>query len=169
MEAKAKQIKIINQARYNYYDTIKLKNFYPTILKINRKQALIKKIDNYERICSVIAPFYQIVSFASGYIKQWGGNKYLIFNNSFTIIKNLLKKYVEFWDVVKHDIKKINGGKETDCRKDYIKIKFESDDDLPVNEPLIFHEMHIFVGFAFKENDKLYPEFFFRQNFMHKK
>ena len=93
----------------------------------------------------------------------------MIFNNSFTIIKNLLKKYVEFWDVVKHDIKKINGGKETDCRKDYIKIKFESDDDLPINKPLIFHEMHIFVRFAFKENDKLYPEFFFRLNFMHKK
>ena len=29
--------------------------------------------------------------------------------------------------------------------------------------------MHIFVGFAFKEDDRLYPEFFFRQTFMHKK
>ena len=41
-----------------------------------------------------------------------------------------------------------------------LKIKFESDDDLPLNEPLIFFEMHIFVGFAFKEDDRLYPKIF---------
>ena len=49
-------------------------------------------------------------------------------------------------------------------RKVYIKIKFESDDDLPLNEPLIFYEMHIFVRFAFKEDDKLYPELFLHKN-----
>ena len=94
--------------------------------------------------------------FASGYIKERGGNKYLIFNNSFAITKDLLEKNIEFWDVVKHKVKKINGGKETD----YIKIKFESNDDLPLNEPLIFYEMRIFVRFVFKEDDKLYPELF---------
>ena len=56
-------------------------------------------------------------------------------------------------------LKKINEGKETDCRKDYIKFKFESDDDFPLNEPVIFYEMHIFVRFAFKGDDRLYPEF----------
>ena len=63
-------------------------------------------------------------------------------------------------DAVKHNIKKINGGKETDYKKDYIKIKFESDDDLLLSEPLIFYEMHIFVRFVFKEDDKLYRELF---------
>ena len=72
----------------------------------------------------------------------------------------MLKQYTELLDVVKREIKKINGGKETDYRKDYIKIKFESDDDLSLNEPPIFYEMYIFLGFAFKEDDKLYPEFF---------
>ena len=52
----------------------------------------------------------------------------------------------------------MNGGKETDYRKDYLKIRFDSDDDLPLNEPLIFYEMHIFVRFVFNENDQLYPE-----------
>ena len=160
MKAKAKQIKIINQAHYHYHDIISLKNFESKFPEIDRKQALIKDIDNYECICSVIAPLYWIVSFASGYIEERGGNKYLIFDNSFAVNKDLLTKYTEFWDVVKHKIKKINGGKETDYRKDYIKIKFESDDDLPLNEPRIFYEMHIFVRFVFKEDDKLYPELF---------
>ena len=70
------------------------------------------------------------------------------------------KTHTEFWGVVKHKIKKINEGKETDLRKDYVKIKFESDDDLPLNEPLIFYGMHIFVRFVFKEDDKLYRELF---------
>ena len=155
----AKQIKIINQARYHYHDIISLKHFESKFSKIHRKQALIKRIDNFERICSVIAPFHWIVSFASGYIEERGRNKYLILDNPIAENKELLKKYTEFWDVVKHKIKKINGGKETDYRKDYIKIKFESsDDDLLLNESLLFYEMHIFVRFVFKEDDKLYPE-----------
>ena len=145
----ATQIEIINQAHYNYHNIISLKNFESTFSGINRKQALIKRIDDYERICNVIAPLYWIVSFASGYIEKRGGNKYLIFDNSLAINKEFLKKYTEFWDVVKHKIKKINGGKKAD----YIKIKFESDDDLPLNEPLIFYEMHLFVRFVFKEDD----------------
>ena len=133
MEVKVTQIKMINQACYSYYDIIRLKYFDPMFSNINRKQARIKRIDDYERICSVIAPFYWVFSFASGYIKEWVGNKYLISDNSFAINKNLLKKYTEFWDLVKHEIKKINGDKKTDYRKDYIKIKFESDNDLPLN------------------------------------
>ena len=93
MEAKAKQIKIINQAHYHYHDIISLKNFESKFSKIDRKQALIKRTNDYERICSVIAPLYWIVSFASGYMKEWDGNKYLIFDHSFTINKDLLKKY----------------------------------------------------------------------------
>ena len=93
MEAKATQIKIINQAHYHYHDIISLKNFESKFSKIDRKQALIKRTNDYERICSVIAPLYWIVSFASGYMKEWDGNKYLIFDHSFTINKDLLKKY----------------------------------------------------------------------------
>ena len=52
----AKQIKIINQAHYHYHEIIGLKNFESKFSEIDRKQALIKRIDDYERICSVIAP-----------------------------------------------------------------------------------------------------------------
>ena len=91
MEVKAKQIKIINQAHYHYHDIISLKNFESMYSEIDRKQALIKKIDDYECIYSVIAPLHWTVSFASGYIKERGGNKYLIFDNSFAENKDLLK------------------------------------------------------------------------------
>ena len=47
MEVKAKQTKIKYQAHYHYNETISLKNFESKFSKINRKQALIKRIDNY--------------------------------------------------------------------------------------------------------------------------
>ena len=89
----------------------------------------------------------------------------MIFNNYFAGKKDLLKKFTEFWDVAKYKIKKINRGKDTD----YIKIIFESDDDLLLNEPLIFYEMHMFVRFVFKKEDKLYPELFLDKNLCVKK
>ena len=89
MGAKTTQIKIINQA-CNYHDITSLKNFESRFSKINRKQALIKRIDDYERICSVIAPLYWIFSFPSGHIKEKPWNKYLNFDNFFTENKDLL-------------------------------------------------------------------------------
>ena len=50
MEAKATQIKVINQVHYHYHDIISLKNFESKFLKIDRKQGLIKRIDVYEHI-----------------------------------------------------------------------------------------------------------------------
>ena len=93
----------------------------------------------------------------------------MIFNDCLAKNKELLKNYTKFWDVVKHEIKIINGSKETNYRKDYIKFKFESNDELPLKKPLIFYEMHIFVGFVFREDDILYLEFLFRQNFVCKR
>ena len=47
-----------------------------------------------------------------------------------------------------------------DYEKDYIKIKFNSDDDLPLNKPLKFHLVTITVRSVFEEDGKLYPQGF---------
>ena len=48
--------------------------------------------------------------------------------------------------------KSINGGKENDYGKNYMKNKFNSDDDLPLNKPLKFHAMTIIIRSVFNEN-----------------
>ena len=95
---------------------------------------------------------------ASGYIEEKNGNKYLIFD-SVDENKEVLKKYADVWDGIKNKIKAINGGKENDYGKDYMKIKFNSDDDLPLNKPLKFHVMALIVRSVF-EGGKLYPQVF---------
>ena len=68
----------------------------------------------------------------------------------------LLKKHTGVWDGIKNKIKAINGGKENDYGKDYIKIKFNSDDGLPLNKLLKFHAMTIIIRSVFEEGGKLY-------------
>ena len=58
----------------------------------------------------------------------------MIFDHSLNEKKALLKKYADFGDGTKHEIKAINGGEENIYGKDYVKIKFNSDDDLPLNK-----------------------------------
>ena len=41
-----------------------------------------------------------------------------------------------------------------------MKIKFNSDDDLPLNKLLKFHIMAIIIRCAFSEDGKLYPQLF---------
>ena len=101
-----------------------------------------------------------LVNHASGYIEEKNGNKYLIFDDSVNENKGLLKKYADVWDGIKNEIKAINGGKENDYGKDYMKIKFNSDNDLPLNKPLKFHAMAIIIRSGFKEGGKSYPQVF---------
>ena len=155
-----KQIEIKNRTYYFYSDMINLKNFVSNLLKIGKKHyESAKKIDDCENIHSV-NPLYLLVNHASGYIEEKNGNKYLIFDDSVNENKGLLKKYADVWDGIKNEIKAINGGKENDYGKDYMKIKFNSDDDLPLNKPLKFHAMTIIIRSVFEEDDKLYPQVF---------
>ena len=55
--------------------------------------------------------------------------------------------------------KKISGN-ECDYEKDYMKIRFNSDDDLPLNKQVKFHNMIITIGYVFEEDGKLYPQVF---------
>ena len=80
----------------------------------------IKKIDDYESIYSA-NPFYLRINHASGYIEENNGNKHLIFD-SVDENKEVLKNYGNAWDGIKNKIKAINGDKENDYGKDYIKI-----------------------------------------------
>ena len=165
-----KQIEIKNRTYYFHNDIINLKNIESSFLKIDKKSqkniniyyigyVTIKKIDDCESIYSV-NPLYLLANHASGYIEEKNGNEYLIFDDSVNENKELLKKYADVWDGIKNEIKAINGGKENDYGKDYMKIKFNSDDDLPLNKPLKFHAMTMIIGSVFEEDRKFYLQLF---------
>ena len=68
-------------------------------------------------------------------VKEKSGSKYLVFDST-DKNKEVLKMYTELWDRIKSEIKTINGGKKGEYDKDFVKIKFNADDNLPLNKPL---------------------------------
>ena len=152
-----------------YNGLINLKRFDSNWIKIDKNNCknidiyynryiTIKKIDYYESIHSV-NPLYFLINHANVYIKQ----KEMEINTWFLTI--LVMKYNEVWDEIKNKIKTINSGEwnsveENDYEKDFIKIKFNLNDDLPLSKPLNFHAMTIIIRSIFEEDGRLYPQFF---------
>ena len=147
---------------------IDINNFDPIFLKIDLKSfknidiyniryITIKKIDDYENIYC-INPLYLIIAHANGYIEEKDANKYLIFDST-DKNKELLKKYNDVWNGIKDKIKELSS-EEYDYEKDYMKIKYNSDDNLPLNKPLKFHNMIITNRSVFQKDGKRYPQVF---------
>ena len=68
----------------------------------------------------------------------------------------MLEKYTKLWKEVKYHIQTINTGKSGEYEKDYMKIKFISDDYLPLNKILKLHMLTIIVRSVFEEDGKYY-------------
>ena len=158
-----KQINIQNRTYYFYNNMINLKKFELNLLKLYRKSyknigiynigyITIKKIDDYENIYSV-NPLYLNVNHANGYIEEKNENKYLIFDST-DKNKELIKKYQDIWNRIKNKIEPIGNG-ECNYEKDFMKIKLDSDNNLPLNKPLKFHMMIIIIRSVFEEDGKL--------------
>ena len=115
------------------------------------------KDTDYVNIHSV-NPLYLIIDKADGYIEESNGNKYLtlVFNDK---NKEILIKYAELWNKIKILIKTTNS-KPDEYEKGFIKIKFNSDGDLPLGKILSLHNMTIVVRSAFQEDNKYYPQVF---------
>ena len=93
------------------------------------------------------------------FLMKKNGNKYL--NISLTDSNNdVLIKYAEVWNGIKNQIKKINNDSVVEYDKDYVKIKFDSDDNLPLNKVLKFHALTIIIRSAFERDGKYYPQIF---------
>ena len=61
---------------------------------------------------------------------------------------------------IKSCIEKINNNKSGEYEKDYVKIKFNSDDKLPLNKQLKFLNVTIVIRSVFEEDGKYYPQAF---------
>ena len=148
-----KQINIKNRTYYFYNDIIDLKNFDAGLLKIDKKSykdigiynigyVTKKNIDDCKNINSV-NPLYLNITHANGYIEEKSVNKYLVFDST-DEIKELVKKYNDVFSGIRDKIKEINSN-ECDYEKYYMKIEFNSDDNLPLNKQLKFHLMTITI------------------------
>ena len=164
-----KQINIKNWTYYFYNDIIGLEKFDSSLLKIDKKSykdtgiyntgyITSKKIGDCNNIRS-LNPLYLSIFRVTRYIEEKDTNKYLMFDST-DENKEVLKKYNEVFDRISDEITAINGGKKIDYEKDYMKIRFISDDILPISKSLEFHLMTITIRSIFEEDGILYPQVF---------
>ena len=54
----------------------------------------------------------------------------------------------------------VAGGKKGEYGKDFMKIKFDTDDSLPLNKPLKLHRLTIGFRCIYEEDGKFYPQLY---------
>ena len=118
----------------------------------------VKKIANCNNINSV-NPLYLMINEMIGHFEEKNENKYLVLDDV-DENKEVSKKYEEVWEGVKKEIETINGGEKIEYGKDYMKISFESNDDLRLNKPIKLHLLTIIIRPVFSEDGKFYPQLF---------
>ena len=164
-----KQINIKNQTYYFYNDQINLNDFDAKFLKIDKKDyneidiyyiayVTVKKIDNCKDINSV-SPLYLMIDEMIGHFEEKDENKYLDLDDA-DKNKEVSRKYEEVWKGIKKEIETINGGKKIEYEKDYMKMRFKYNDDLPLNKPIKLHLLTIIIRCVISKNGKFYPQLF---------
>ena len=160
-----KQLNIKNRTYYFWNDLINLKDFDPKLLKVDKKSSMdisiyyIGYVTRYpEHNIDSVNLLYLLIGKLDGFIEEKEGSKYL--NISLTYNNDVLIKYADVWSRIKDQIKKINNGSAGEYAKDYLKIKFDSDDNLPLNKILKFRVLTIIIRNIFEKDDKYYPQIF---------
>ena len=96
---------------------------------------------------------------AIGHIEEDNGNKYLVLDTT-DENKKVFKKYRELWNGIKNDFETISVGKKGEYVKGFMKIKFNTDDNLSLTKPLKLHLLTIIVRCIFEEDGKFYLQLY---------
>ena len=69
--------------------------------------------------------------------------------------KKVLKRYPELWDEIKNQIQIMNDSEPIKYKKNFIKIRFESDNGLPLSKILSNPSMIIVVKSVFQKDKQV--------------
>ena len=130
------------------------KKSYKDLDIYNIGYVIIKKVVYGYDIDSV-NPLYLCIDNANGYMEE---DKYLIFDLTYENEK-LFERYDDVFNGIMGKIKTIDEY-WLDYAKDYMKIRFSLDDNLPLNKPLKFYNMTVTIRCVFEEDNKLQLQVF---------
>ena len=101
---------------------------------------------------------YLIFGDVNGYFEEINENKYLMLVSTYENNEKI-KKYEELWIKIRDLIRSITRNLD-DYDEKYMKIKFDLDDNLPLNKKIEIPVVTIVVRAVFHENNKYYPQVF---------
>ena len=145
---------------------VNIKTFDPSLLNIDQvsfenNDSVIYETEYFKNLDSANS-FYLVFNNLDAYIEKSGKNKYLIFASTDKNGK-ATENYRELWNEIKEQIELISGDKVIKYEKDFMKIKFESNDDLPLGKTLNILVCIIVARNVFEEDGKCYPQVLLHQ------
>ena len=142
-----RQINIKSKTYCFYNDLINIKNFNNNKLKLDKKGVLGNDVDYIGYITKwhvfSVNPLYLMINIIKGHFEEVHGDKYLIISSE---NGDIMQKYQEAFDGIKEIIKKINDyGQPIKHDDNYMKIKFNTDDNIPLNKIIYFPTITIII------------------------
>ena len=116
------------------------------------------KDSKYVKIYGVNLLYLLIFRNVNGYFEEINKSKYLTLVPT-NETKEKIKKYEELWSKIRDFIRSITKNSD-DYDEKYMKIKFNSNDELPLNKTIELPNMTIVVRAIFLEDNKYYPQVF---------
>ena len=115
-----------------------------------------KKITECNEINSENPLYLRIKDMKGQFKKGKGDNVWylIIFGDA-----DVLRKFANIWKSIRAKIEE-NTGVIVQYDKDYMKIKFESNDNLPIDNIVNMHQVTIIIRSVFAQNGKFYPQLF---------
>ena len=160
-----KQINTKNRTYYFYNDIIDLDEFDGSKIKVDKKNfneigkyylgyEYKKKITECNVINSVNPLYLRIIDMKGQFKKRKGDNVWylIIFGDA-----DVLRKFANIWKSIRAKIEENTGG-IVQYDKDYMKTKFESNDNLPTGNIVNMHQVTIIVRSIFAQNGTFYPQ-----------
>ena len=161
-----KQINIKNRTYFFYHDIINLDEFDESRIRVDKKDfndidiyylgyEHKKKISECNVINSVNPLFKKIIDMKGQFEKGKDDAWYLVISDKDDVYKKLVdilesiknKITEKTWDALKYD-------------KDYMKIKFESNNVFPIDKDVNIHIATIIIRAIFAKHGKYYPQLF---------
>ena len=156
-----RQINIKNRQGYFFNDMANINYFDLNLLNIDevlfKNDELVMYDIKYIKNLNNLNTLYLVFNNLDAYIEKSGENRYLIFAST---EKNriMLENYTELWREIKEQIELISGEKVSKYSKDFMKIKFKTNDDLQLNKIMNIPICVITVSSIFKEDGEYHPQ-----------
>ena len=117
-----------------------------------------KQITECNLINSVNPLYLRIIDMMKGKFKKGKSDnvwQLIIYGDA-----DVLRSFANIWKSIRAKIEKNTDGIVVQYDKDYMKIKFESNDNLPIDNIVNMHQVTIIIRSVFAQNGKFYPQLF---------
>ena len=159
-------LKIKTRTNYNWDDIVYINDFDSNLLEVIKRESRIGAniyyigyVLNPNYDYNTINPLHFIINRLIGYIEEIEGSddKYLVVTKSMRNRK-IIHSFDNVWSHIEHKINPNNFNNNDNNIKDYDKLRFNSDIDLPTGTLIEFRSLVINVSCVIEKDGKYYPE-----------